>query len=1054
MPGLLEKRVVEWRSQGRRLAAVDAALLIGGAALSALAALVWADHLLVLPRGVRIFAWGAGVGSLSAAVWRRLIAPLRSLDARAALAAVSKRHPAARPYLVPAWELGRGRPDPATSEELARAHVASTERLLEELGGVRAYDAPPSSRAARAAAAGALALVTLIPLRSSRAWPRVLAPWSAVPLERFLTVEPGDAALETGRPATITARWTRESPIARERGVLRLSVRSAEGWRPTPLDRLEDASASFTLASLAEPFVYRFEWRDIRTRAYTLRPTLPPRLESLRARVHGAQAEHVALSAAEPLTVLRGAFVTIGGTPNQPLAKAALKLSSQPGPIAFKALPSGEYEAGFTASEDATFQLELETPDGRKDLEPALYRIVAKADEPPKVELVSPLEPVQASPQDALPIAYSVRDDGGVAKISLVVRAKGRPSFELPLGSGGGRRDVVGEYAWELSGLPRGRAEFQVKAVDAGGRAGFSQTGVVELVDFEGAHQKMETGWLQAQERLKALAAREDAAKALAQAGKGEELSKQEAALAEEWRKAASDYDALASQMADDAYANPGLAEQAKAMSEELSRAAKEDVAQAAKATRAGDFPRAAKAHERLAQRARMAERGLDEGRKVQALQDFYTHSGRMSQTAEQLKSALEAAANAGKATPEERARLDAALGKLQKQLSDLQKVLDSLPKAEPNSEDARGRQQVAVPLGAAKQAADELQKALASGDMAAAARAAQRLSEQLAQIQQRIGEAAAAAASSSPARQASARAERVEALWSEAVEQQTSSLESVQRIEDERLQKKVAADKDLVEAAAREQRALADEAQAMGARPEAVTAMREAADDLAGGKPRRAPELMKTASALLRSPVPVPAQREALAVREDALRKKLEEGASAPPAPAERAAQAGALQRQARAKTEQLGKELDALDAETPVPPSVGRSISDAQDYQKRAEEQLAAGDTEGAAESQQEALRLLSEGSQKMSSSAGAQKSAADGMAEPFSRPAGGLRKAGNAPRGSRGAGMGFVPLPSSREYKPPKELREELERSLQESRPPAHDPLIKEYFKRISQ
>jgi hypothetical protein len=53
-----------------------------------------------------------------------------------------------------------------------------------------------------------------------------------------------------------------------------------------------------------------------------------------------------------------------------------------------------------------------------------------------------------------------------------------------------------------------------------------------------------------------------------------------------------------------------------------------------------------------------------------------------------------------------------------------------------------------------------------------------------------------------------------------------------------------------------------------------------------------------------------------------------------------------------------------------------------------------------------------------------------------------------------GSLGASVEFVPLPKVRDYLPPKELREELERSLREKRPAAYDGVIKEYFKRISQ
>ena len=46
-----------------------------------------------------------------------------------------------------------------------------------------------------------------------------------------------------------------------------------------------------------------------------------------------------------------------------------------------------------------------------------------------------------------------------------------------------------------------------------------------------------------------------------------------------------------------------------------------------------------------------------------------------------------------------------------------------------------------------------------------------------------------------------------------------------------------------------------------------------------------------------------------------------------------------------------------------------------------------------------------------------------------------------------------MERVRLPSADEYRPPRALREELERSLQEPRPAADDDSIKEYFKRLT-
>ena len=57
------------------------------------------------------------------------------------------------------------------------------------------------------------------------------------------------------------------------------------------------------------------------------------------------------------------------------------------------------------------------------------------------------------------------------------------------------------------------------------------------------------------------------------------------------------------------------------------------------------------------------------------------------------------------------------------------------------------------------------------------------------------------------------------------------------------------------------------------------------------------------------------------------------------------------------------------------------------------------------------------------------------------------------GSGSGGQRGSALGRVRLPSADDYRPPRELREELERSLRESRPAQSDSAIKEYFRRLA-
>jgi len=238
---------------------------------------------------------------------------------------------------------------------------------------------------------------------------------------------------------------------------------------------------------LAEPLDYRISWRGLQSRVYRLVPRTVPGLESLRARISG-QAAEIALSAAEPLSARRGAWVALKGRPNQPLASVHLRASFLPAPLALRCVKDGECETGFFSSQDGNFQFDVEAVDGRRDPAPVAYALKAVPDEPPKVELLSPLRPVQASPASVLPVAYAARDDAGLSRVTLIVRVPGAGEREIALQSLGPKapKDFIGDFPWELAGLPVGaKVEFRVKAVDDGMTGGFAlieNTGSTDVV--------------------------------------------------------------------------------------------------------------------------------------------------------------------------------------------------------------------------------------------------------------------------------------------------------------------------------------------------------------------------------------------------------------------------------------------------------------------------------------------------------------------------------------------------------------------------------------------
>ncbi len=117
----------------------------------------------------------------------------------------------------------------------------------------------------------------------------------------------------------------------------------------------------------------------------------------------------------------------------------------------------------------------------------------------------------------------------------------------------------------------------------------------------------------------------------------------------------------------------------------------------------------------------------------------------------------------------------------------------------------------------------------------------------------------------------------------------------------------------------------------------------------------------------------------------------------------------------------------------------------------QSQAQSSLDGGFSREGLRSQERALAILEEGRKQMEDAIEKQRKSESSLRMPFERPVSGARRRGGARETD---GTEYVPLPTAKDYRPPAQLREELERSLREERPSAYEGLIKEYFKRIAQ
>ena len=437
---------------------------------------------------------------------------------------------------------------------------------------------------------------------------------------------------------------------------------------------------------------------------------------------------------------------------------------------------------------------------------------------------------------------------------------------------------------------------------------------------------------------------------------------------------------------------------------------------------------------------------------------DMNSEAARMKGAGSELQAALDALAESRGRSPTaaERERLKSALERLGRGMEALAKTLASMPKALPGGPE-EGRRAVQVPLNAARDKADALSRALAAGDFAEAARLAGELSEELEKIQQAISQGTQEA--SEPSGEGSKQLESLQEAWSKAVEEQSRSLEEAQALEQNRMAGELVAQKALLEELKARQSVLVSSASAWsrpfpfpGSALEAMKAALAEFPEAFAPLPASAAAAEQLRDGAHQAPPADGAALKWFASQETEILALLESPVPSGPVSPEGLRSALERQTEAGAQARLLESELERAERELGVLP--GEAVDDvkaARREQGRAEEALGRGDSAAAVRHEGEALSLLDKGRKQLGQAMSRQRGIEASKSRALSLPSSGSR---GGRSGRTGSDLGSIPIPGKDEYRPPRRLREELQKSLLERRPAGLDPVVKEYFKRLSQ
>jgi hypothetical protein len=153
-------------------------------------------------------------------------------------------------------------------------------------------------------------------------------------------------------------------------------------------------------------------------------------------------------------------------------------------------LAGGKLTASFKVKDSGSYRIWLAPLLGRPLREDRPHRIVAEADQPPRVEIFGPADRLELPSPRPIEVGFSAGDDFGLGQVELIYRVDDGAEKRIPLKEGGGARTAEGRTIFEpelANGGPGVTVAYRIEAKDtdgvSGAKTGASRTLYVVIQD-------------------------------------------------------------------------------------------------------------------------------------------------------------------------------------------------------------------------------------------------------------------------------------------------------------------------------------------------------------------------------------------------------------------------------------------------------------------------------------------------------------------------------------------------------------------------------------------
>ncbi len=460
LPLRLEQKLGEIALQYARRQRLRGRVRFGGAFLGLLLALGLALYLLegtpippVVPSGITLV--------LLAILWVRwLYYPLRQRISRKQIALfIDEHNPELENLTVSSVEFSQEDYD-AASDWMVEHVLEDAKTLAEKAPLSDLVDRDLLKRLAVAGACLWLAAVGVLGVylyRWDLKWDGFFS-WRTYEGAPF-AVEPGNIRVRLGVDQVV---WV-TTDASDQRRAIRWRTPGGDWQSGALLPSSSDGVFYFQLRNLQEDTEYQVQVGRRRSEVYTVRVWTPPEVVSITLTYH--YPDYLGLPSREApdggdITAPEGTEVDLDVEVNTPLSNATLMLASGER-VGLSEVATLVWHGRLSVTRDDKYHIELRNPEGEESEYNREYRIVAKEDKPPEVQIRFPRGDDEATALEEIPFGFSVSDDYGLKGYGLQYEVAGRTPVRMDMSRGEtGLTEANGDYLLALEGLDLSAGDF------------------------------------------------------------------------------------------------------------------------------------------------------------------------------------------------------------------------------------------------------------------------------------------------------------------------------------------------------------------------------------------------------------------------------------------------------------------------------------------------------------------------------------------------------------------------------------------------------------------